>query len=184
MKYSYIVPRKKTILSSEMILVLTFFAITFMMLIFTYLFIFYKDYRYIETKKELAIEKEQLIKNVEDMKSKILFIQEQKALSETIHTKNIVLKDSIKNMFDLVPQRIVLSQVHILENGLIFYGVTPTKDVYNFMLYAPLKSIFHKTYTSFYPADGGWLNFVSSNYIDTELSDLDIKDEDINDDED
>jgi hypothetical protein len=34
------------------------------------------------------------------------------------------------------------------------------------MLNAPLRSIFHKTYSSFYPADGGWLRFVSTNYMD------------------
>jgi len=169
MRFSYIVPRKKTVLSSEVILLLTFFSITFLMLFLTYVFILFKDYQFTSTKKELAIKKEQLNKNIDSMKSKILFIEKQQALSERIYTKNIVLKDSIKNMFDLVPDRIVLSQVHLLENGLIFYGVTPTKDVYNFMLNAPLKSIFHRTYTSFYPTKGGWLNFVSKNYIDVDL---------------
>jgi len=32
------------------------------------------------------------------------------------------------------------------------------------MLQAPLRSIFQKTYTSFYPAHNGWLQFVSTNY--------------------
>ena len=36
------------------------------------------------------------------------------------------------------------------------------------MLYAPLKSIFHKTYTSFYPLENGWFRFVSTNYMETE----------------
>jgi hypothetical protein len=34
------------------------------------------------------------------------------------------------------------------------------------MLQAPLRSIFHRTYSSFYPAPNGWLKFVSTNYID------------------
>jgi len=173
MRFSYIVPRKKTILSSEIILLLTFFSITFLMLFLTYIFILFKDYQFTSTKDELATKKEQLNIAIDSMDSKILFIEKQKDLAERVYTKNIVLKDSIKNMFDLVPDRIVLSQVHLLENGLIFYGVTPTKDVYNFMLNAPLKSIFHRTYTSFYPAKGGWLNFVSKNYIDVDLMEVD-----------
>ena len=36
------------------------------------------------------------------------------------------------------------------------------------MLQAPLRSIFHRTYSSFYPADNGWIRFVSTNYVDTE----------------
>ena len=36
------------------------------------------------------------------------------------------------------------------------------------MLYAPLHAIFHRTYSSFYPAQNGWLHFVSTNYIDDE----------------
>ena len=79
-------------------------------------------------------------------------------------------------MFDLVPSRITLSEAKLLENGLILYGITPNKDVYNFMLQAPLRSIFHKTYSSFYPAQNGWLRFVSTNYADKE-DELIIKEE-------
>ena len=75
---------------------------------------------------------------------------------------------SINNLFDLVPSRITLSQAKIMEDGLILYGVTPNKDVYNFMLQAPLRSIFHRSYSSFYPVDNGWFRFVSTNYIDEE----------------
>jgi hypothetical protein len=36
------------------------------------------------------------------------------------------------------------------------------------MLQAPLRSLFHRTYTSFYPAQNGWYNFVSTNYLEEE----------------
>jgi hypothetical protein len=36
------------------------------------------------------------------------------------------------------------------------------------MLEAPLRSIFHRTYTSFYPIENGWYRFVSTNYLDDE----------------
>jgi hypothetical protein len=106
------------------------------------------------------------------MEKEIAYIENQKMLSETIYTKNIVLKDSISNLFDLIPLRITLSKAQLLKNGLILYGITPNKDIYNFMLQAPLRSIFHKTYSSFYPAKNGWYRFVSTNYIneDEELA--------------
>ena len=165
---SYTTPRKKSALTQEILLMFTFFAVTILMLLFTYLFLIFKDYSF--SKEALSIHEERLVveKNLEKMKNDIMIIEKQKQFSQTIYTQNSVLKDSIANLFDLVPQRITLSQAKLLENGLILYGITPNKDIYNFMLQAPLRSIFHRTYSSFYPAQNGWLRFVSTNYTDKE----------------
>ncbi len=169
MRYSYINHRKKSIISQELWLLLTFFGLTLFMLFATYAFLLYKDYRF-DIEKNYAInEKMDLNHNIELMKKSIAFIEKESMLSEKIYTQNSVLKDSIANLFDLVPGRITLSEASLLENGLILYGITPNKDVYNFMLQAPLRSIFQKTYSSFYPAENGWIRFVSTNYIEEEL---------------
>ncbi|MBA1437906.1 MAG: hypothetical protein FAF05_02770 [Epsilonproteobacteria bacterium] len=166
MRYSYIKPRHKTPFSQEMQLLVTFFSITLIMIVGTYLFLLYKDYTF-ERDKEQAIQKRlALTKEIQQMQNKISYIEKQRDLSEKIFTQNSVLKDSITNLFDLVPERITLSEAKLLKNGLILYGITPSKNVYNFMLQAPIRSIFHKTYSSFYPAGNGWLHFVSTNYID------------------
>ena len=174
MRYSYIKPRKKSLLTPEMKLLFAFFSMSLFMLFSTYLFLLYKDTKFAEEKQNIAIEKENLIKNIKDMEAKIAYIEQQNNISSKIFTQNSVLKDSIRNLFDLVPQRITLSRAKLLDNGLVLYGITPNKDIYNFMLHAPLRSIFHRTYSSFYPADGGWLRFVSTNYID---EDTILKDE-------
>ncbi|MDH4945204.1 hypothetical protein [Sulfurimonas sp. C5] len=166
MKYSYIKPRKKTPFTQELKLLVTFFSITLIMLFSTYLFLVYKDYTFEKDKLETVQARIALQEDIENMKNQIAYIEKQKNLSERVFTKNSVLKDSITNLFDLVPERITLSEAKLLKNGLILYGITPNKDVYNFMLQAPLRSIFHKTYSSFYPAGNGWLRFVSTNYID------------------
>ena len=168
MKYSYIKPRKKSLFTPEMQLLGVFFGITIFMLLTTYLFLVFKDYRFTQDRIQIIELREEAAIEIDLIEKKILFIQEEKALSENIFTKNTVLKDSISNMFDLVPQRITLSEAKLLENGLILYGITPNKDIYNFMLQAPLRSIFHRTYSSFYPAQNGWLKFVSTNYVDKE----------------
>jgi len=172
MRYSYIKPRKKSIFTPEIRLVVTFFSMTIFMLVGTYSFLIYKDSMFIKDQQRIKNEKINLQNNIHDMESKISLIEKQNNLSQQIFTKNSVLKDSIKNLFDLVPQRITLSEAKLLENGLILYGITPNKDVYNFMLHAPLRSIFHKTYSSFYPAKGGWLRFVSTNYMNDETDDV------------
>ena len=78
------------------------------------------------------------------------------------------MKESIKNLFDLVPDRIVLSEADLKERSLVLYGITPNKEVYEFLLQAPLRSIFHRTYSSFYPMENGWYRFVSTNFLEDE----------------
>jgi len=168
MKLSYIKPRKKSAITQEILLMFTFFGMTLLMLFFTYAFLAYKDYTFVRDTKAMQDEKALLQKSLQQMKTEISYIEKQKQFSQKVYTKNSVLKDSITNLFDLVPQRITLSEAKLLENGLILYGVTPNKDIYNFMLQAPLRSIFHQTYSSFYPAKNGWLRFVSTNYADKE----------------
>jgi hypothetical protein len=170
MKYSYINPRRKSLFTAELQLLLIFFSITLGMLFTTYLFLLFKDYSFVEDMNEIAVVQADLSNNIDKMKSQIAFVEKESLLAQRVYTQNTVLKDSIANLFDLVPQRITLSEAKLLENGLILYGVTPNKDVYNFMLQAPLRSIFHRTYSSFHPAENGWLYFVSTNYIDEELN--------------
>ena len=171
MRYSYIKPRKKTALSKDMQLLFTFFGVTLSMLFLTYMFLLFRDYRFDQNRAEVLQEERDLRAGIESMKDKIALIENQNILSERVFTKNTVLKDSIHNLFDLVPGRITLSEAQIMENGLVLYGVTPNKDIYNFMLQAPLRSIFHRSYSSFYPLENGWFRFVSTNYIDEESND-------------
>ena len=177
MRYSYTKHRRKSAFTEDMQLLLIFFTITLLMLLLTYVFLLFKDYKFDEAKKNLTQKKVDLNISIYNMKKEITFIEKQSILAETIHTKNAVLKDSISNLFDLVPQRITLSEATLLENGLILNGITPNKNVYNFMLQAPLRSIFHRTYSSFYPAENGWFRFVSTNYIDKEDEEIELDEE-------
>jgi len=165
MSYSYIQTKRKSVFTSEMQLLLLFFAITVSMLFTTSAFLFFKEFHFQYQQEEISQKEQQLQIEIANMEKKIAYIQEKEKQAEKIFTQNNVLKDSITNLFDLIPERITISEAKLLSNGLIFYGITPNKDVYNFMLQAPLRSIFHKTYSSFYPYENGWLRFVSTNYI-------------------
>jgi hypothetical protein len=84
-------------------------------------------------------------------------------MGEEIYTRNNILKDSMQNLFDLVPDQITLKRVIIDKNSLKIYGRTPNKDTFNLLLSAPLKSIFNSSKTMFYLDSKGWYNFVSIN---------------------
>ncbi len=172
MRYSYIKPRRKTIFTKDVQLLLTFFSVTLIMLFSTYSFLVFRDYRFTQDMADINEQKSELRANILKMSNEIATIEKQALLSEKVFTKNSVLKESISNLFDLVPSRITLSEAQIMHNGLVLYGITPNKDIYNFMLQAPLRSIFHRTYSSFYPDKNGWLRFVSTNYIDEDSEEL------------
>lgn len=165
MRYSFITPRKKHFFSMFTKVWLVFiFSVVILLNMFN-LFIIYKNFDFKKSTNELNQNRILLEKDIEKIDEQTGFILRQKAVAEEIYANNLVLKDSMKNLFDLVPDQITLQRVIMEKNSLIIYGSTPTKDAFNFLLAAPLKSIFHTSQTIFYLTKGGWYNFVSTNKI-------------------
>jgi hypothetical protein len=165
MRLSFIAPRKKHLFSIFTKVWMVFIISIVVLLNIFNLFIVYKNSDYKQTAIKIKNERIELERNIENIDEKIGFILRQKAVAEEIYANNIILKDSMKNLFDLVPDQITLNKVIMKKDSLVIYGVTPTKDTYNFLLSAPLKSIFHTSQTIFYLTDKGWYNFVSTNKI-------------------
>ena len=140
------------------------------MLFASYSFLKLKSYMYESNIEELVAKGETLKSSITSMHDRIAFIKIEKRHAEGIYTENTVLKESIHNLFDLVPEKITLSQALLKEDELVLYGVTPSKEVYEFLLQAPLRSIFHRSYTSYYAMPNGWYSFVSKNYLDREMT--------------
>lgn len=168
MKHSFITPRPKRLVSGELRLVLFFFTVTIAMVVGTYLFLGYKTYDFVNERKNVALKEASLKHSIEKMEEQIKIIESEAKIAEQVATDNTVMKESIRNLFDLVPEDITLSRAELESKSLILYGTTPNKDTYEYMLHAPLRSIFHRTYTSFYPIENGWYRFVSFNYLDDE----------------
>ncbi len=168
MRRSFIRPREKYVVGPELRLVLFFFGVTLFMLTASYLFLAYKQYAFGAEMAEMDARSMELNSSIATMNARIAFIEGEASRAEQVYTANTVMKESIRNLFDLVPDRIILSEAELKESSLVLYGVTPNKEIYEFMLHAPLRSIFHRTYSSFYPEENGWYRFVSSNFLDDE----------------
>jgi len=165
--YSFIKPRPKPLLSAfSKIWILFIFFISLMLLSFG-IFLLLKINYYKKDTKSIRGERIALEQKITDKDTYMEYLLRQKSLGEEIYTRNILLKDSMKNLFDLVPDKITLNRVMIKKDSLIIYGKTPTKDTFNFLLSAPLKSIFSTSNTMFYLTKNGWYNFVSTNKITT-----------------
>lgn len=165
MKYSFISPRPKHFLSLFSKIWLAFIGL---MVVFMLAFDFYilVEMRFFKQGiVDLTVQREELETRIDKDDEDISLILRQKALCEEIFSNNTLLKESMKNLFDLVPDQITLKKVEMERNSLILYGVAPTQDTFNFLLAAPLKSIFHTSNTTFYLTSEGWFNFVSVNKI-------------------
>ena len=93
MIYSYIKPRKKSVFTPEIQLLLVFFSITILMLFFTYLFLVFKDYRFSQDRLDIIQQREDINISITNMQNRISFIEKESVLSESVFTKNSVLKE-------------------------------------------------------------------------------------------
>lgn len=82
-------------------------------------------------------------------------------LGKEVHMQNQRLSEGISGVFRLVPDQITTKSIELDYNMLKMRGITPSKEVYKFLLEAPLRAIFTQTRVDFYPLANGWYNFVS-----------------------
>jgi len=170
LKFSYIQPRKKQLISAEVGLVLSFFGVLFLFVIGVYIYLSFQIDAFDKESIALQHQIEQNNFYADEVTKDIKILNLNLKLSKELDERNKFFKDSIKNILNLVPDKITLSKLELEENRLVVYGETPTKDLYNLLMLAPLRSIFDKSYTSFYLLENGWYRFVSYNSMDENLT--------------
>lgn len=165
--YSFIKPQKKPIFS--------LFSKIWMLFISTVVLLFAAINLFVELKSGSLRNETQISKQKQDqIKEQIKqtdelteLLKQRRDSANEILASNAVLKQSVRNLLDLVPSSITLNEIAMDKNSLVVKGTTPSRDVYNMLLATPLKSIFNTSNTSFYQLDSGWLNFISTNKTDS-----------------
>jgi len=163
--YSFTRPNKKSLFAEDTKLWMAFIGAVAFLMIFFSLFLLIKVYLYQKDIKEFKTE---IVKNerlYKDFSNKIEFINKEKELYTKVEVNNELLKNGVKNLLDLIPDPITLTNIKIEKNALYIYGITPSKNVYNILLLPPLKSIFTQTKVNFYQMDNGWYRFESINIL-------------------
>ncbi|WP_456323723.1 hypothetical protein [Hydrogenimonas sp.] len=163
MRYSFIKPKRKPSIDSESRILAIFLAVTLLLVLGFWAFMLTKKSSISKETLHLRQQTRQLKQKSQSYRAQIERIEHLAKKYETIATHNTLLKESIRNLFDLVPDQITLTKAVLDKGGLVLYGVTPSKDVYNYLLLAPLKSVFQRNVTTFYPLKNGWWRFVSVN---------------------
>jgi len=107
-------------------------------------------------------------KNVTHLQKKVMMVKMQGELVQEVKKANAVLKESIQNMFDLIPDQITLTKVVMEKKSLYLKGYTDSKASYTLLLEPPLKSIFTKTDVKFTKDKKGRMVFESYSTIANE----------------
>ncbi|BCX79703.1 hypothetical protein [Campylobacter sp. 19-13652] len=145
---------------------LSLIGLVFVVLLGLNLFISYKNSSNSSERARLAKEQELATQKTAEISELLESMQAQGAIAKDIQTSNMLLKQSLHNLFDLVPDSITLEEVTMDKNSLIIKGITPTQDAFNQLLATPLASIFTTSNTSFYQIKNGWYGFISTNKMD------------------
>ncbi|CUU40763.1 MULTISPECIES: hypothetical protein [Helicobacter] len=102
-------------------------------------------------------------------------------LGKEIQMQNQLLKDGLSNLLGLIPDQIVVKSIELDYNTLAMRGLTPSKEVYKFLLEAPLRAVFTQTKVEFFPLMSGWFNFVSVSKTNPTLKPLKLEQKESND---
>nr|WP_314565244.1 hypothetical protein [uncultured Campylobacter sp.] len=165
--YSFIKPQKKPILNLFSKIWLLFIAIIVLLFAAANFFVELKSNSLRNQTQVLKQKQEQTQGQIKQTDELTALLKQRRDNANEIAASNAVLKQSLRNLLDLVPSSITLHEISMDKNSLVIKGTTPSRDVYNMLLATPLKSIFSTSNTSFYQLDSGWLNFISTNKTDS-----------------
>lgn len=169
--YSFIEPKIKPIFSLFSKIWIALIICVFMFLVAINLGINFYAFKLERQSGEKQIQYNDYLNKIAQIKDTTAKLKVQRDAALEVYASNNVLKKSLHNIFDLVPDTITLSDIALEKDALKLSGVTPSKETYSLLMEAPLKSIFTSTQTNFYQQKNGWYNFTSiSKIIDSEGS--------------
>ncbi len=163
---SFIKPRKKKLFDDMTTMWLAFIVLVSIALMVFGGVIYYKSSFYIKMIDSLKENNAKKTYIVNHLKDNISLIQMQASLDKDVKETNRILKQSMKNLFDLIPDQITLTKVVMQKKSLLLCGYTNSIDSYTLLLEPPLKSIFTKSIVKFSQDGKGHTLFESFNTMD------------------
>lgn len=166
MNYSFVKPDEKTILKKVTRIWWIYIILTLILLVGFFFFLKAQG-EMMQTNADAARAQQlQLAEEIKRINDRLASREEQVAFGKKPFTQNALLEETINNLFAIIPEQITLKKVEMLEDKLTLYGTTPSKEIYQYLLEVPLRSVFSESHVQFYPLANGWLNFVSVSTVD------------------
>lgn len=166
MGYSFTTPKKKQLFETNTKIWIGVFFVSILILLSFNIFLSVTQSNMVSKRDILTQKRTKTVQDIEVLKEQFADYKAKVEFKEEIDTHNKILTESIRNLFELIPDQITINSVKMDSNRLEIRGITPSREIYEFLLAAPLKSIFSSSKVSFYRLSNGWYNFVSVNKID------------------
>ncbi|PAF50511.1 hypothetical protein [Helicobacter sp. 13S00477-4] len=172
MSLSFLSPKPKYIFT-KITKIWIFYIFLSLFIVFGFLFvlkyqIFLSSARVQDYKQKQANYQDEIMK-FQNYKNRILA---EVDLLKDRETHNLMVRDAIGNLFNIIPDQITIDYIEVGNKTLIIKGSTPSKEVFKFLLQDPLKAIFGKSTVSFFALTSGWFNFVSKSESNTSIIDI------------
>ena len=100
-------------------------------------------------------------KEISQIRSNYDRFNEEIDLDKSNAAYNNKVRGALSNLFEFIPDQITITQIIMEEKKLTIKGITPSRELYSFLMQAPLKSIFDVSRVDFFPLQNGWYNFTS-----------------------
>jgi len=142
-KLSFITPKRRKYLDLESKILIVFLIVIGCIIIAFAIFLSVQALAKSSNTKSMQKEIAQMEVEIESYVFEYSQIKELQLKADEVYTANELLRGSIRNLFDLIPDQITLSK----------------------SILSPLKSIFHENRTTFYSLENGWYRFVSVNVL-------------------
>lgn len=166
---SFIRPRKKKLLDNMSLMWLIFIVLMALGLVIFSIMLHYKSSFYIKMLDNLGRENSLETKTLQKLNKRIALIVAQGKIYQEVNSSNIALKESMQNLFDLIPDQITLTRVVMKKESLYLKGYTQSKAAYRLLLEPPLKSVFASSRVRFMTDARGCLMFESFNSVEDSI---------------
>lgn len=165
MHYSFINPLRKPIFSPITKSWIFCFIISGTILACIYLLLNFQTQAFVNQSNKIdqEITKQGEIKN--NLTNQLNYLNTQLDEIKTIQAENTALIGAIENLFGLIPDQITIHTISLTDTELTIKGITPSKELYIFLLESPLQAIFTESKVDFFVLPSGWYNFVSVSKI-------------------
>jgi len=165
MKYSFIEPRSKKLVGSELRFTSIFFTAVSVVLVGLYGFFLYGNSQFKKERQSLTLRQQELRADNSALLEEIGRIEKYSAFGEAIFTANTIKKDEIKDFFDLIPDSVVLDKVVLSPNMLTISGRTVDREDFEKSFMTPLRSNFSKSSAEIVPLENGSFAFRFSSMV-------------------
>lgn len=142
MTFSFISPNKKTFISSIMQSWIACFIASFFLVGMIWLLLDWQTTRFLKRSQEIQTQNTGNQSYQSDLQQKLLLLQSRIKKVQEIQQQNASLINAIQNLFELIPEQITINSISLTNESLVIKGITPSRELYTFLLDPSLKAVF------------------------------------------